>query len=741
MSFDEKAQTPLRKKLSLEKLVAIQREIALLDKRIATVKQHIADREASGLDRSPHPSPPGVLLHSSLTTSPPVAPREPSKSGPLPPPSPLRESLVGRGITAASSMSIDAQDDDESLQAMLAVEMCQLTAAGDDVGLRALLESGADPNCTDYDNSTPLHIAAERGHAGVVKLLLEFKASTSATDDDGKTAAMIAGEHNFPEIRDMLMFQGIAAHNDEPDSFLCASVPAHMSSGMNVLDHQFTEDEPSMSGSMIVIMVGLPGRGKTYVAQHILRYFMWNHYKCCRFTHQSYRKRATGTAASFPTHVPDAERLTSALLATEINEYFSTGGNLAIIDGTHSTQLRRQTLREILLERTGLPSNRIIFVEVFSNDHALIMSNVLLAKEASRDPSPTFVEDYMTNMRQHEEVYKTLTAQTDGEISFIRIENQQTYNLNRIDGWLQSRLAYMLHNLRHTPLPLYMTRSGEYEDLVSGRVGGNSRLSKAGEAYSKALFEFMKNEMCGQHFVVMSSCAARCTQTVRHFVHAALKNREVVQEPPAPAHLPPPPLSQALGSSESLSSSQGSQSGIAPSVSTLSNETANCRVAYFPTLDDINHGDCEGQLWSDINATLPNTMASMKGDPYHVAWPNGESLDQLFTGRLEPHIHEIQASSQPVLVVSHTSLIQGFFAYFGMSRGGGVISPEVAHKIVVPIHSVIRIRNRSAEFIDLSPRVQEILREMSISSPKSNQKSTLFSSPRELEGELPTMAE
>lgn len=705
------AQSPMRKKLSLEKLVAIQREIALLDRRIVSVKQQIADREGSDT--------------TSPQSSPPIAPPVGSGQFPhslAPPPSPLRESLVGRSMTSGGSTQFDDHDDDESLQAMLAVEMCQLTAAGDIVSLRALLESGANPNCTDYDNSTPLHIAAERGHIDVVKLLLAFKATRTSVDDEGKTPSMIATEKGYEEIHDVLMFQDVTVVHDEPDSFLCASIPAQMASGL-VLEAQPSEDQPSiMSGNMIVIMVGLPGRGKTYIAQHILRYFMWNHYKCQRFTHQSYRKRATGTAASFPTHVPDAERLTSLLLATEINDYFGSGGNIALIDGTHSTPLRRHTLRQILLDHTGLPTTRIIFVEVFSNDHALIMSNVLLAKEASRDPSATFVEDYMENMRQHEEVYKTLSSTSDSDMSFIRIENQMTYNLNRIDGWLQSRLAYMLHNLRHYPQPIYLTRAGEYEDLVSGRVGGNSRLSRQGEAYSKALFEFMKTEMNGQQFVVMSSCAARCTQTVRHFVHAALRNREVVQEPPAPAHLPPPPLSQAHGSSESISSTGSlnqtpSQTPTVPSALALCE--ANCRVAYFPTLDDLNHGDCEGQLWSDIDATLPNTMASMKADPYHVAWPNGESLDQLYTGRLEPHIHEIQASTQPILVVSHTPLIQGFFAYFGTQRGA-MISPEVAHTVAIPLHSVIRIRGSTVEFIDLSTRVQEIAEETALQSPRSS---------------------
>ena len=46
-----------------------------------------------------------------------------------------------------------------------------------------LLKSGADANLAMADGRTPIHIAAESGNIGVIKLLLENDADILATDE------------------------------------------------------------------------------------------------------------------------------------------------------------------------------------------------------------------------------------------------------------------------------------------------------------------------------------------------------------------------------------------------------------------------------------------------------------------------------------------------------------------------------------------------------------------------------
>jgi broad specificity phosphatase PhoE len=299
-------------------------------------------------------------------------------------------------------------------------------------------------------------------------------------------------------------------------------------------------------------------------------------------------------------------------------------------------------------------------------------------------------------MREHEKIYKTLSAATDKDYCFIRIEEQRRYNFNNINGTTPSKLAYLLHNLRHSPVDLYITRSGEYSE-VEGRLGGNSSLTERGKAYSRALFEFMQQEVTGPQLVVMSSSALRCVQTVASFVDA---------------------ITSSGCSFFSHSFQISPQTPLVGAGAPFEEQGTRFHVGYYPTLCDINHGDCEGQLIADIQKMFPNTIANIRADPYHIAWPSGESIEQVFTGRLEPHIHEIQASLHPVLIVSHTPILQGLYAYFVSTEDGRHIQPEDAPSIDIPMHSVIRIRHRMnsrhAQTFDLSERVREICREQEL---------------------------
>ena len=45
------------------------------------------------------------------------------------------------------------------------------------------MKSGADANLAMADGRTPIHIAAESGNIGVIKLLLENEADILATDE------------------------------------------------------------------------------------------------------------------------------------------------------------------------------------------------------------------------------------------------------------------------------------------------------------------------------------------------------------------------------------------------------------------------------------------------------------------------------------------------------------------------------------------------------------------------------
>jgi ankyrin repeat protein len=71
-----------------------------------------------------------------------------------------------------------------------------------------LLDWGANPNQANSDGITPLWIAAARGHAGVVDILLRSGADPNATDPSGTTPLGIAEANGHQDVVDRLRLAG-----------------------------------------------------------------------------------------------------------------------------------------------------------------------------------------------------------------------------------------------------------------------------------------------------------------------------------------------------------------------------------------------------------------------------------------------------------------------------------------------------------------------------------------------------
>lgn len=80
-----------------------------------------------------------------------------------------------------------------------------LALSGNVQRLRELLSKDAsDINSVDEYGYTPLHLAADRGHADIVSLLLEYRANVSAKDEDEYTPADLAKIAGHPHIMSIL---------------------------------------------------------------------------------------------------------------------------------------------------------------------------------------------------------------------------------------------------------------------------------------------------------------------------------------------------------------------------------------------------------------------------------------------------------------------------------------------------------------------------------------------------------
>ncbi|KAI0928155.1 hypothetical protein AcW2_004260 [Taiwanofungus camphoratus] len=269
--------------------------------------------------------------------------------------------------------------------------------------------------------------------------------------------------------------------------------------------------KPDYSEAKIVVaMVGLPARGKSYLSNKLMRYLKWLEYDVKVFNVGQLRRsrarqkaqqsglRENHNAEYFSHNNTEATRLRDQLAEDSLEmliQWLKEGGNVGIHDATNSTRSRRAKIEQRVAREKGF---FVIFLESVCDDPAIIAANVAL-KVGSGDPDYKDVSraeaeaDFLRRIRAYEAVYETIT---EPHLSYIRITNVgDQAAICRIHGYLQSRIAFYLMNLHLKPRSVFFSRHGESQFNVEGKIGGDSPLSERGVAYAEALPAHITNNI------------------------------------------------------------------------------------------------------------------------------------------------------------------------------------------------------------------------------------------------------
>ena len=141
--------------------------------------------------------------------------------------------------------------------------------------------------------------------------------------------------------------------------------------------------------------------------------------------------------------------------------------------------------------------------------------------------------------------------------------------VNRLNGYLQTRIAAFVMNLHLVPRPLWLSRHGQSLYNVDNKVGGNPSLSKAGVLYAQSLVQFMSDKPVQE---IWTSTLQRTIQTA------------------AGLSLP---------------------------------------IKEWKLLDEIHAGICDGMSYADIERDLPDVHRARQADKLRYRYPQGESYDCL----------------------------------------------------------------------------------------------------------------
>lgn len=380
-------------------------------------------------------------------------------------------------------------------------------------------------------------------------------------------------------------------------------------------------------------MVGLPARGKTFLARKMARYLSWLGFPTRVFNVGNYRRQLLGSqqpAAFFdPTNregLAAREQMALAALA-DMFSWLDEGGEVAIYDATNAVRSRRDLLTNACRDRGIEP----IFVESVCNDQAIVERNIRATKlkmpdYAGIDPDQA-VADFRARIAHYESAYEEMDEPDRSWIKLVDIGERIV--LNRIRGYLPSRLVSFLSNLHLEPRPILLTRHGQSEFNQMGRIGGDSALTSHGRAYADRLSSWLQTELASADEPQV------WTSTLR-------RTRETA--------------------------------------SGLPWDTKPLRY-----LDEIDAGVCDGFTYAEIENRWPDDFAARKIDKLRYRYPRGESYQDVIH-RLDPVIIELERQRHPVVVVAHQAVLRCLYGYLTDQP-----REHVPH-LAMPLHTVIRLR-------------------------------------------------
>ncbi|GAB1526061.1 hypothetical protein RhiTH_009227 [Rhizoctonia solani] len=381
------------------------------------------------------------------------------------------------------------------------------------------------------------------------------------------------------------------------------------------------------AGNILIVCVGLPARGKTHIARAIERYLRWMGVKIKVFSLGDYRRRLLGGAQQLP---PDYFTLgekspETAKLRTSIREgceqmvvdfFNKEGGQVAIYDANNGTKQSRKTVGE-RFEKLGV---HVIFL--------------------GWDPEKA-IEDYMLRIKDHEIHYEEVDETNWPHIKIINVGEK--IMINKIYGYLQTRIIFFLMNIHNKYRTIYFARSGQ--SLIEHSYKADSDLSEAGWEYSEKLMNFVLQRR-EKHLAERKKLGTAVDENKKLTIWTSTRRR---------SHHTAWPF-QKLG----------------------------YRVVEKNQMCEINPGVWDGLSPELARERYPDEWARFLRDPYAHRAPRAESYHDLCV-RLEPIIVELEHEQDDLLIITHASVIRCLLAYLIGLPSSEVPAVEIARGDLIQV--------------------------------------------------------
>ncbi|KAI5965524.1 PFK26 [Candida theae] len=474
-----------------------------------------------------------------------------------------------------------------------------------------------------------------------------------------------------------------------------------------------------VGSKLVIVMVGLPARGKSYITNKLTRYLNWLQHDCRVFNVGNTRRKSKLNAGPEQNPLPDShpssevqspvqkaagglteskrEDNTSNQKAPEhdasffnpenkastalrekwaidtldmLLDYVINGsGSVGIFDATNSTKSRRKKVLKRIQERSN-GELKVLFLESICSDPAIIESNIRLKLSGpdykNMDPEVA-LKDFVGRLHNYEKAYESIDEEEEKIPGFQYVKmidvGKKVVSFN-IQGFLSSQTVYFLLNFNLCERQIWLTRHGESRDNVSGRIGGDSHLTRRGKKFAKALATFMNFQR--EEF--------RKQQLKRFSTRLELKYNSMFNAEDVAA-IPNEPNFCVWTSMMH----RAVESGV------YFNEQLYS-VKQMRMLNEIGAGKCEGMTYEEIQEKYPKEFESRLENKLTYRYPGvgGESYLDVLT-RLRPLITEIERTTDHLLIISHRVVLRILIGYFLNLQPSDIVQLDV------PLHSLYKL--------------------------------------------------
>ena len=453
---------------------------------------------------------------------------------------------------------------------------------------------------------------------------------------------------------------------------------------------------------LVIVLVGLPARGKSYIARKLARYLTWMQYETRVFNAGNTRRSTVNDAKNvsctkdaqinhsahfFDPENPEGLELRNKIAIDTLDSLLlwlrKPDACVGIFDATNSTISRRQAVLE-RIRAFADPSVDVLFLESSCDDREILEKNInlkLSGPDYQNKERSVSLADFRRRVQLYEKTFVSVGSQdSESEIPYLQIINLGRKAItNCINGFLSAQAVEYLLNLRLHERQIWITRNGESLDDERGIIGRSRSLSPDGKKFATAFSEFIDSQRA-----LWESKRIQVQQHTRATINGGGKVNGV-------------PHYQIWTSMMEQARETGQ----------VFNDN-KYEIKHLRVLNDLHAGNMEGMTFEQISSAYSNEMAMRQRDPVYYRWPGsgGESYADVIH-RLRSVIVELERMRDHVLLITHRAVARVLLAYFQK------LNWDQITELDVPLGRVFSVEPVSiVPYSDASPKADVLCRDL-----------------------------